>query len=301
MDVNSLRIAKVFQNGGDVHYVLPYFQREYAWEEENWKTLIHDIRGIYNTYDPFREPEHFLGALVVIKDGMRGGTIPAFKLVDGQQRLVSVSLVLLTLANAIKDSNPSLHKKIVKLLVNVDETGLVRYKIVPTTKYDDQKTYFALIDGQIKLALTDSRIKAAFDYFTRAVNDMLAGGFDPTILFTVISNCMQVVFIDLDHQERPYEIFESLNNKGKQLSQPDLIRNFIAMKLPERQQELVFKGVWSEVENRLREKRTVSRIGEQSAFFRHYLAHGSGVLCNREHIYARFRDHALPMSDEEFL
>lgn len=83
MKVESLKISKVFSGGGEIHYVLPQFQREYAWELTNWRTLLEDIFSIYEVYDSQNEPEHFLGALVVISDGNRSGTIPAFKLVDG--------------------------------------------------------------------------------------------------------------------------------------------------------------------------------------------------------------------------
>lgn len=69
MKADSLKISKVFASGGDVHYILPHFQREYAWEKENWQTLLNDIIGLYDAYTPEKEPEHFMGALVVINDG----------------------------------------------------------------------------------------------------------------------------------------------------------------------------------------------------------------------------------------
>ena len=69
MKADSLRIGKVFSTGGDVHYVLPHFQREYAWEKENWQTLLKDVFGIYDIYQDKQQPEHFMGALVVINDG----------------------------------------------------------------------------------------------------------------------------------------------------------------------------------------------------------------------------------------
>jgi uncharacterized protein with ParB-like and HNH nuclease domain len=119
MKADSLRISKVFNIGGDVHYILPHFQREYAWERENWQTLLNDVLSVYEAYTPNeKEPEHFMGALVVINDGTRNGIIPAFKLVDGQQRLTTVSLFLCALGRLIKDTYPNIHKKIQRLLMN---------------------------------------------------------------------------------------------------------------------------------------------------------------------------------------
>ncbi|HRF98277.1 MAG TPA: DUF262 domain-containing protein, partial [Aggregatilineales bacterium] len=94
MKADSISISKVFSGGGDVQYMLPHFQREYAWDKENWETLLADLWDVYEIYNPDNEPEHFMGALVVINDGTRNGTIPVFKLVDGQQRLTTISVLL---------------------------------------------------------------------------------------------------------------------------------------------------------------------------------------------------------------
>ncbi len=291
MKVESLKIAKVFSGGGEVHYILPQFQREYAWELSNWRTLLEDIFSIYEGYDPQNEPEHFLGALVVISDGNRSGTIPAFKLVDGQQRLTTISLALCALGRLVETTHPSVYKKIRRMLENEDEVGSVHYKLLPTEKYGDRTVYKAIIDGEPRefSRQTESRIDDAFTYLYDQLAKRLKDGIDPERLFLVFANCLQVVFIDLDQKERPYEIFESLNAKGKPLTQPDLIRNFIAMMLSEEQQDKAFQS-WSDIENKLRESRTVSRIGELTAFLRHYLAYRSGVLPNKDHVYARFRD-----------
>lgn len=118
MKADSLKIAKVFSTGGDVHYALPHFQREYAWEKENWKTLLDDVLGVYKMYSEKAPPEHFLGTLVVINDGVQRGVIPVFRLVDGQQRLTTISLMLIALGRIVYHTHPSLNKKIQKLLVN---------------------------------------------------------------------------------------------------------------------------------------------------------------------------------------
>src|SRR5205085_11801806 len=92
MEANNVAIAKVFSSGGDIHYVLPHFQREYTWEKVNWETMLNDALAVYDEMQPagegegFTSIEHFLGSIVVIHDGMRSGTVSAFKLVDGQQR-----------------------------------------------------------------------------------------------------------------------------------------------------------------------------------------------------------------------
>ena len=145
MKSESLRIAKLFQNGGDIHYVLPLFQREYTWEKAQWQTLLQDALAIHDEMqtsqgDAGKVPdvEHFLGSVVVINDGTRNSTVPAFQVVDGQQRLTSLSLLLCALGRAVEKPPAGFQKKIKKLLLNLDEDGDVRYKLLPTSKYGDR-------------------------------------------------------------------------------------------------------------------------------------------------------------------
>ena len=293
MKADSFKISRVFSSGGDIHYVLPHFQRQYSWEQRNWQTLLDDAFALYEEYDPEKEPpEHFLGSLVVINDGIRNGVIPAFNLVDGQQRLTTISLLFCALHDLVQETHPAVAKRTKRLLMNLDETGDVRYKLLPTTKYGDRDAYTALLRGETPLP-SESGIPGAYQYLRKQLEQKInEGAIQPEFFFIVISNCFQVVFIDLNHDESPYKIFESLNAKGKPLSQADLVRNYIAMKLPTQQQETVFKNQWEKIEHLLQEKRMVgrSRIGELTAFLRHYLAMESRVLCSQEHIYERFRD-----------
>lgn len=305
MKADSLKISKVFSGGGDVHYVLPHFQREYAWEKENWQTLLNDLMGLYEAYRPEKEPEHFMGALVVINDGTRNGVIPAFKLVDGQQRLTSISLILCALGKIIETSHPALYKRIRRMLTNPDESDILFFKLVPTKKYGDRDAYLALLRGEEFPQGIDSKIPEAYNFFFKELDTRIASEIiEPERLFLVLANSLQVVFIDLDQGERPYEIFESLNAKGKVLSQADLVRNYIAMKLPEARQGDLFDKYWSKIETLLQEKRNVGRsgLGELTAFIRHYLTMRNGVLCNERHVYERFRDRVESehMSTEDF-
>lgn len=293
MKADSLKISKVFSSGGDVHYMLPHFQREYAWEKENWQTLLNDVIGLHDEYNPEKQSEHFMGALVVINDGTRNGVVPAFKLVDGQQRLTSISLMLCALSNIVEESHPPLHKRMRRLLTNPDESDILFYKLVPTKKYGDREAYFAMINGEEFPKGIDSKIPDAYRFFYKELETRIkTNTVNPDHLFLVLSNSLQVVFIDLDQGERPYEIFESLNAKNKPLTQADLVRNYIAMKLPEKRQAEIFDKYWSIAETLLQDKRSVGRsgLGELTAFLRHYLTMRNGVLCNERHVYERFRD-----------
>jgi uncharacterized protein with ParB-like and HNH nuclease domain len=304
MQVNNFNIARVFSNGGNIFYFLPHFQREYAWDKENWKSLLEDIYNICATTTNQQKTDHFLGSLVVINDGNRDGIIPAFKLVDGQQRLTTISLMLCALHELVKNERPEIATNIRPLLINQYATGSSYFKIWPTKKYGDRDSYSALIHNGSIIDDSKSRIPDAYSFFHKELGHKLRKHeIDPAHLFIAITNQLYVVFIDLDNRERPYEIFESLNAKGKPLTQPDLVRNYVAMRLPETTQEVVFDKYWSKIEELLREERSVgrSRLGEITGFLRHYLAIRAGALPSQNSVYIRFRDRmekAFPEHDQ---
>ena len=309
MKADSWKISKVFSSGGEIHYVMPHFQRQYSWGKTEWEVLLKDAIAIYEEYDPEKETEHFIGSLVVINDGTRG-TITAFKLVDGQQRLTTLSLLFLVLRDLVEtvettDERERLFKKINKFVINLDEKkeDEVYFKLLPTNKYGDRQAYQKIILQENLLPQTESGIPKAYDYFYHEIKSKVKEGeLDIGRFFTVLKNSFQVVFIELNKNESPYHIFESLNAKGKPLTQPDLVRNYMAMMLPTSQQEIAFTK-WEKIEKLLQEDRKVGKsgMGELTAFIRHYLAMETRNLCAESHIYARFRDYCKRLDEKEFV
>jgi len=122
MTAESPRIAKVFNSSIDIYYILPYFQRDYAWDKSNCQTLLNDILDLYDICQDSRPPEHFMGSLVVINAGTQSSTTPVFKLADGQQRLTIISIVVTALSSLIKKSSKDglnkLYTKIRRMVTN---------------------------------------------------------------------------------------------------------------------------------------------------------------------------------------
>ena len=200
---DNLKISKVFSSGGDVHYVLPHFQREYTWDKEQWQVLLDDVFAIYDEFTEDNPPEHFMGSLVVINDNNMSNVFSVFKLVDGQQRLTTISLMLCALERLVKDENAPLSKKLRKLLVNGDEQGDLHYKILPTTKFGDREAYIKIVDGGSP-PKNDSKIPLSFQYIEAVLKKKIdAGVILPDRLFFILTNCLEVVFIDLNHDESP--------------------------------------------------------------------------------------------------
>jgi uncharacterized protein with ParB-like and HNH nuclease domain len=289
---DSLTIADVFKGGGDIQFVLPHFQREYSWEKEHWKALLDDACEIFEEGDGVTERlvklEHFLGSLVVIPDGFAAGVVPIFKLVDGQQRLTSISILLKSLSLFLGGEDP-FRRRIQRFLLN-DEEGELAFKLLPTKKHGDRDAFTRIISDGEFVDANRSRICEAFAFFQDELKKRVHSGISPEGLLTVLTTSFKVVFINLETSESPYRIFESLNAKGKPLTQADLIRNYVAMRLPAGDQERLFDEYWSRTEELLQESREVGRIGELTAFFRHYLSMMGGAVVNENHVYSRFRD-----------
>lgn len=307
MQAHSFNFAKVFANTGDIHYVLPHFQREYRWKEKHWETLWDDAILTHDALPSVtgqgRSPEHFLGALVVVPDGTVQGTIPVHRLVDGQQRLTTVSLLLCALGNVVQTSHPLIARRIRRLLLNSDVEGDLRFKVLPTTKNNDRAIYAAIIEGRT-VPDGPSYALPAYNFFKKKLEDALgAAHITPDAFFEVLVAAFQVVWVELDRDENAYQIFESLNTKGEKLGQSDLVRNYIAMRLPSGAQEVIFFQVWAPIEAVLNDQRTVGRsgLGELTAFLRHYDAIQSGLLPAEKNIYARFRDEMKQLDDAAFV
>lgn len=307
MVAHSFNFAKVFANGGDIHYILPHFQREYRWEEKHWRTLWDDAIQTYDALPEVskaqRPPEHFLGAVVVVPDGSTQGSVAVHRLVDGQQRLITISLLLLALSKTIKSTHPDLSRRIRRMLINQDVKGNVRFKVLPTTKNNDRDVYCAIIeDKHVPDGL--SHIPDAYDFYEEHLQlAFKSGRIEPESFFKVLVSAFQVVWVELNKDENAYQIFESLNTKGERLKEVDLVRNYIAMRLPTGEQERIFFDVWAPIEALLNDENEVGRsgIGELTAFLRHYDAMKTGVLPSERNIYARFRDEMKALDDDEFI
>ena len=315
MQVYSKKVADVLANVGHIHFVLPHFQREYRWEKHHWQTLWDDAMTTYEALDAnrrgerSREPEHFMGALVIVPQGSQNGTIPVHRLVDGQQRLTTLSLMFHALARTIetdetlqKDSDMmDLALKSRALTMNSLTRSDLKFKVLPTSKNNDRAIYCAILQDQ-PVPAGKSHALPASEFFQAQIKKALASGhIEAGLFFETLASALQIVWVELDKDEDAHQIFESLNTKGQRLGEVDLVRNYIAMRLPSGKQEEVFFEIWAPIEEILDDERMVGRAGELTSFLRHYEAMQSGVLPPVDKIYAHFRDEMKPRKGAKFI
>jgi uncharacterized protein with ParB-like and HNH nuclease domain len=255
--------AKVIQYfNGEKQNLIPLFQRPYSWNETNWQTLWDDLMGDTGA--------HFMGAIVSVPARSVPVGVNKSLIIDGQQRLTTVSLLLCVLRDCLPDSNSASRIQEVYLtnrFRDLEDT----LKFVPTQV--DRDVYRAIaLDRKVPENNKDVHQMAAAYHFFR---EKLLNGIDVNdhpidigkVLIT-LEQCFQVVMISLGDDDDPYLIFESLNFKGKPLTQADLVRNYVLMRFRHSistggEQERIHSQYWIPLENMLE-----SNLPE---FLRHYI------------------------------
>ena len=277
-------MARVFDRGGEAHFVLPRFQRAYTWEQKQWQTLWDDLLQLQNFSRESRRAEHFLGAMVVIEEDSGQIHTSTYAVVDGQQRLLTISALLCALSQLTQDER--LREQIRSYLVNRFGRGEQRFKVLPTLHYGDRETWQALVVDGAAPKDSKSRLVGAHAFYLRVATQLIKQK-RATVrdLFETVVHRMQIVFINLQREERPHQIFESLNAKGVDLTIPELVSNYLAMRLPQAEQDDAYERHWEPIASMLEDRRG----NELTAFLQHYLARFTRRIEARSRFYDAFR------------
>ena len=249
---------------GTSQFIIPVFQRDYSWTEENCDQLWKDIARIGLDISNRR---HFLGSMVYISTGDSSAGFTRWLLIDGQQRLTTLTLLLLAMRDHIKstrwaglDEGPSSAKIDAYFLKNLHERGERIHKLV--LRRHDQETLKALLDCTEPPANNSKHVTDNYEFFREKLL-----GCDLETIYRGIGRLV-VVDVTLDRlADDPQLIFESLNSTGMDLSQSDLIRNFILMRLAEGEQTRLYESYWSKLEFLFRGSERIF-----DAFIRDYIA-----------------------------
>lgn len=268
---------------GASQFIIPVFQRDYSWSEENCRQLWKDLLAIA---DAGPDRGHFIGSVVYIQTGDSSAGFTRWLLIDGQQRVTTLTLLLTALRDHIRetgwqgsDDGPTVKRIDAYFLRNLQEEGEREIKL--KLRRHDDATLQALINGQSEPANPSARIRDNYDLFRELLEDA-----DPETVYRGL-NRLLLVDVTLDRGiDDPQLIFESLNSTGVDLTPSDLIRNFILMRLPEKEQTRLYETYWSRIEELFRGSERVF-----DNFIRDYLAlrSGSTKLERSDRVYDAFR------------
>lgn len=265
---------------------IPIYQRTYSWDNQSCKQLWEDILRAGEN-DNVRY--YFIGSIVYIEKGLSQVTNQEPRLViDGQQRLTSVSLIIEALARQIGPANPvegfSARKMRNYYLRNAEEDGDRSYKLHLTQT--DKDTLWAILDEKPLPNEHSVRIKENFEYFEKKVESLKD---DLSPLISGLEK-LTVVDIALDrNQDNPQVIFESMNSTGIALTQSDMVRNFVLLDLEPKHQERLYNEHWRRMEVAFGQEAYIKNF---DMFLRYYLTIKFHELPRERDVYKKFKEYS---------
>ena len=272
-----------YMQGSNKRFVIPVYQRNYDWKTENCKQLYDDLIKVIKS----GRKSHFFGSIVSVYDP--DGEHEEFLVIDGQQRLTTVSILFLAMHNAlengiVKSNKSNLSDKIFKeFLVDEWADEETRIKLKPIK--NDNAAFDKLFENS-KEHIRDSNITINYNYFYDRIQKE-----EITIdeLFTAISK-LEIINISLNNDDNPQLIFESLNSTGVGLSEGDKIRNYILMGLPTKTQNKYYNDYWNKIET--------NTLYGVSDFIRDYLSIKQQSIPSKNRVYFNFKEYVETKSIE---
>lgn len=263
-------------------FVIPVYQRTYKWTRLNCKQLLDDIIRVSN----YENKTHFIGSVVYITDEYYQATkINKLSIIDGQQRITTVSLLLLAMYKYLKDTPDEFETTPDELLNEylINNTYKNKYGNdyikLQLTKHD-KDIYSKLIKDDLVEDVSHN-IYSNYKYFYEAIKKRCL---DIEKLYDGIGKLMIVDVSLVRSQDDPQLIFESLNSTGVKLTQADLIRNYLLMDLKTEFQNRIYDDFWFKIENKLRNDKQ-----ELSEFIRNYLTIKNEKIPNKSEVYLEFK------------
>lgn len=265
--------------------VIPIYQRTYSWTDRECQQLWDDVLRAGANDDI---SAHFVGSIVYIEKGLyQVSSQSPLLVIDGQQRLTTISLLLEALARELGDTEPidgfSAKKLRSYYLQNPLEDGEKRFKLLLTQ--NDKDSLLAIVQQKELPAKPSVRIEDNFTLFEDRLKQ-LDGDLAP-----VCKGLAKLILVDISlsrEQDNPQLIFESMNSTGRELSQADLIRNFVLMGLEPTHQSMLYADHWRPMEVAFGQEAYGKHF---DSFMRHYLTLKTGEIPKVDEVYEAFKAH----------
>ncbi|WP_187915890.1 DUF262 and DUF1524 domain-containing protein [Helicobacter pylori] len=276
MDACATTLLGFFEENQNNQFVIPIYQRVYSWGKEQCEQLWDDIIKIGGN-DKING--HFIGSILYVRNGITHSD--PLLIIDGQQRLTTITLLCIALRNHLSDEVK--REEIEDLyLINGDKNGDKKFRLILSES--DKDTLLSLIDkNKRKPSEPSVKIMENFKLFEKWISEN-TGKLET--IFKGLEKLM-IVWIALDKgKDDPQLIFESMNSKGIELTQTDLIRNYIVMETEVEKQKDFYNQYWRAMEEDFKQNETLF-----NRFVRHYLTIKTGKIPNIKKVYEAFKDY----------
>ncbi len=274
MKADATTLLGFFEENQNNQFVIPIYQRLYSWKKEQCEQLWDDIIKIGGND---KMNGHFIGSILYVRDDNTHSS--PLLIIDGQQRLTTITLLLIALKNHLSEE--------VKILEKFSRKNIENYLINSDKKFrlilseSDKDTLLFLIDkNKRKPSEPSVKIVENFELFEKWISE------NTDKLETIFKGLkkLMIVWIALDKGDDPQLIFESMNSKGIELTQADLIRNYIIMETEVGKQEDFYNGYWRAMEENFKQNETLF-----NRFVKHYLTIKAGKIPNEKRVYEAFK------------
>lgn len=273
MDSKATTLLRFFEENQNNQFVIPIYQRVYSWEKEQCEQLWDDIIKIGGND---KMNGHFIGSILYVRDGNTHSS--PLLIIDGQQRLTTITLLLIALRNHSNDEYK--RKKIESYLINNNKDGDKKFRLILSES--DKDTLLSLIDkNKRKPSEPSVKIVENFKLFEKWISE------NTDKLETICKGLekLMIVWIALEKgKDDPQLIFESMNSKGIELTQTDLIRNYIIMETEVGKQKDFYNQYWRAMEEDFKQNEKLFK-----RFVRHYLTIKTGKIPKEKRVYEAFK------------
>lgn len=280
MEANKTKVED-FLSSNKTQFVIPVYQRNYDWSTSQCKQLLDDILEVGTSS---KMNAHFIGSVVYVHDDVyTSSRIKELTVIDGQQRLTTLTLIYLALYRlAIEIGDERLEAEISETyLTNKFAPEEEKLKLRPTENNDKAIKYLLRSDKAEEFS-DFSKVIDNFNYFESRITEE---NFE-----FVLKGLSKLMFVEISldrEKDDPQRIFESLNSTGLELSQADLIRNYILMGLNHRDQNKIYNNYWEIIEKLAKDETlNTSRVSD---FIRDYLTLVNNKIPNKSKVYLEFK------------
>ncbi|ACD48307.1 DUF262 and DUF1524 domain-containing protein [Helicobacter pylori] len=278
MEAKAMKLLDFIGKSQERQLVIPIYQRVYSWGNEQCKQLWDDI---IKTGGNDQIKGHFIGSILYVHDGIYKIGHNKLLIIDGQQRLTTITLLLTALRNHWSDKRKEIEDH---YLINSDKDGDEKFRLILSDS--DKDTLLSLIDKDRRKPIKpSSKIMENFKLFEEWISK------NTNKLETIFKGLekLMVVYIALEKGKgNPQLIFESMNSTGKDLTETDLIRNYIVMETEIEKQEYFYNKYWRDMEEEFEQSEREDLFNK---FVRHYLTIKTREIPNIKKVYAAFKDY----------
>lgn len=284
MDANKGYMVR-FLNGNDKKFVIPVYQRAYSWKKGDCELLLSDLESVYEK----GSQTHFFGSIVYVANNLAGYT--EYIIIDGQQRITTVSLLLLAIRNYLTNSpreGVSINTKKITTAYLTDEYAEDEKKLKLKLIEGDDYAYDQLISNSkpVEGSLITANYQLFYDAVASMTDEQLSGLYDAIMKLEIVH-----VSLEPSKGDDPQLVFESLNSTGQKLLEGDKIRNYVLMNMTSDMQEKFYKKYWEPLEN------TITK-NDVDKFIRYFLSVKNHELASDKNIYFEFKSYAIRQGND---